>query len=401
MEIISRAQYASQVDFWLGKGVIIVLTGQRRVGKSYILRDFIERHSLDSAANIIFLDKEKREYDSIKTYKDLDAFIGERFKADCHNYILVDEVQEIQAFEKSLRSWRTEERTDIIVTGSNAGMLSGDLATLLAGRYKGIHVQGLSYSEFRVFHGLEDSDETLRKYLEYGGLPGLRDVGLENEEHVWQYLQAILNTVVLKDIIERHDIRNLPFLNNLLRFYADNIGRLNSASSISKFMKHQGEEVSTNVVLSYAAYYEEAFLLDIVHRYDIHGKKLLESNDKVYFGDIGLRNLIAGNNREQDIEKIIENIVYQHLLRIGFKVSVGQLRAGEVDFVCEKPGKRVYVQASYLIGNDATRDREFGNLARIGDNYPKFVISLSPLLEDRDYEGILHISLRKFLRDGI
>lgn len=401
MEIISRKHYASRVDSWLGKGLIIVLTGQRRVGKSYVLKDFAARHSAEPGSNIIYLDKEKKEYADIGTCKELDAFIASRFRRDRRNYILVDEVQEIEAFEKSLRNWRTEEHTDIIVTGSNSDMLSGDLATLLAGRYEEIRIQALSYSEFLVFHGLEDSDAALQKYLEVGGLPGLRDIGLDNGEHVWDYLQSILNTVMLKDVIERHDIRNLPFLNNLVRFYADNIGKLNSASSISKYMKHQGENVSTNVVLAYAGYYAEACLLDIVPRYDIHGKKRLESNGKVYFGDIGLRNLLAGGNREHDIEKIIENVVYQHLVRIGFRVAAGQLRVGEVDFVCEKPGGKAYVQASYLVGSDETRDREFGNLEKIGDNYPKYVVSMSPLLESRDYNGIIHLSLRKFLREGI
>ena len=401
MEIVTRKLYADRVDAWIGKGQIIVLVGQRRVGKSFVLKDFIARHADEADANIIYIDKEKKAFDSIRNHEQLNAYIDGLFKADMHNYILIDEVQDIIGWEHSVRHYRTEDRTDVIITGSNSTMLSGELSSLLGGRYEEILVQGLSYLEFLEFHHLEDSDETLWLYLQHGGLPGLRNIGLENETMVDEYLSGIFNTIMLKDVIERHSIRNIPFLNNLLLFMADSVGKLNSASSIARHMKSQGMDISANVVLIYMTYFSEAYLTHVVGRYDIHGKKLLESNDKCYFGDVGLRNYIVGGERGHDVEKVMENVVFQHLLRQGWSVKVGQLRAGEIDFVCTKPHQKAYVQVAYLITNDETAKREFGSLRLIPDSYPKYVISASPLLKRSDVEGVTHIHIREFLKHGL
>lgn len=401
MQVISRKDYAKRIDAWLGKEQIIVLVGQRRVGKSYVMKDFVARHKDAPNSNIIYIDKEKKAFNFIKNHEHLNAYIDEHFKANQHNYILIDEVQDIEGWEHSVRSYRTEDETDIIITGSNSKMLSGELSTLLGGRYEEIHIQPLSYVEFLEFHELQDRDDALWQYMNLGGLPGLRNIGIENEDMVNEYLSGVFNTIMLKDVIERHTIRNIPFLNNLIAFMADTVGKLSSASSIAKYMKSQGQDVSTNVVLSYMSYFHEAFLTHSVGRYDIHGKKLLESNDKCYFGDVGLRNYIAGGEREKDIEKVMENVVFQHLLRLGYTVKVGQLRAGEIDFVCTKSGQKVYVQVSYLIANDETRQREFGNLKIIPDDYPKYVISASPLLRRSDEDGITHIHIREFLKNGL
>ena len=401
MEILTRKHYADKVDSWIGKGNIIVLVGPRRVGKSSILKDYIKRHSEEEDINVIYVDKEKKAFKNIKTKDDLDNYIESQYLPGKHNCILVDEVQQIEKFEESICSWYTEDNTDVIITGSNSKMLSGDLSTLLAGRYVEIRVHPLTYPEFLMFHNLQDSDESLMKYLNYGGLPGLRQIGLDSDEHVWAYLSSVFNTIMLKDIIERHDIRNVPFLNNLIAFYADTTGKLTSANSISKYMKSQGENISSNLVLLYRRFYEEAYLLNIASRYDIHGKKILESNEKVYWDDLGLRNLKAEGGMDSYIEKVIENAVYKHLCFLGYKVQVGVLGAGEVDFVCTKPGETAYVQATYLMGEQATRDREFGPLEKIRDNHPKYVISVTPFLTSRDENGIKHISLREFLNKGL
>ena len=408
MQIIERKQYSSQIDSWIGKEQIVVLTGQRRVGKSYVMKDFVQRHQHEVDANIIYIDKEKIAFKFITTNDELDEYIEKHFVQGKHNYILIDEVQDIEGWENSVRSYRTEDKTDIIITGSNSKMLSGELSTLLAGRYIEIHIQGLSYTEFMEFHNLSDSDETLWKYLSYGGLPGLKAIGIDNYDMIWEYMSGVFNTIMLKDIIERHKIRNTVFLNNLIAFLADTIGKLNSATSIAKYMKSLGEEISTKVVVDYASYFNEAFLTNSVPRYDIHGKKLLEVTGKTYFGDIGLRNYIVGGERDKDVEKIIENIVYQHLIRLGYNIAVGQLRAGEIDFVCTRSSlgfvttdkRKIYVQVSYIMTNDETRLREFGALQSIPDSYPKYVISATPLIRASDYEGITHLSLRKFLVDG-
>ena len=401
MEILTRQYYADIVDSWIGKGNIIALVGSRRVGKSYILKDFIQRHSRDENSNIIYVDKEKKNFKSIKNKDDLDTWIEERFVPGKHNYILIDDVQEIESFEDSVCSWYSEDDTDVLITGSNSDLLSGELATRLSGRHVEIRVHPLTYMEFLQFHNLHDSDESLMTYLNYGGLPGLRTVGLDNEEQVWAYLASVFNTIMLKDIIERYDIRNIPFLNNLIDFYADTTGKLTSANSISKYMKSQNEKVSSNLILLYRSFYSEAFLIDVVSRYDIHGKKIFESNEKIYWDDIGLRNLKASGGMDSYIEKVIENAVYKQLSFLGYDIKVGVLNAGEVDFVCTKSGQTIYVQASYIIAEDTTREREFGPLEKIRDNYPKYVISATPYLTQRNENGIIHLSLRKFLTEGL
>lgn len=401
MKVITRELYARKVDAWLGREQIIVLVGQRRVGKSYVMKDFIARHSSEPDANIIYIDKEKRMFKYIKNSDDLEAYIDARLVDGKHNYILIDEVQDISEWEKSVRSYRTEANTDIVVTGSNSKMLSSELGTLLSGRCEQIRILPLSYTEFMLFHQLPDDDQTLWKYLNYGGLPGLVNIPLDNEDMVMEYLSGIYSTIMLKDVVERHSIRNLPFLNNLIAFLADTTGKLNSASSVSRYMKSVGQDVSTNVVLSYSSFFTEAYLTDFVERYDIHGKKLLETSGKTYFSDQGMRNYIAGGERDKDIEKVMETVVYQHLVRLGYMVYVGQLRAGEVDFVCMRNGEKAYVQVAWLIDSEATRQREFGTLKMINDSYAKYVISATPLLRSADYDGIRHLHLRQFLRNGL
>ena len=401
MNAILRQSYLDKIEHHLGKDTIIILTGQRRIGKSYILRLFKDKVSKEAGANVIFIDKEKHEFDEIKTYRDLNAYIDERRNKAMKNYILVDEIQDIEEFEKSVRSYYEEPDVEIVVTGSNSKMLSRDLSTLIGGRYKEIYIQALSYEEFMLFHQLSDSDDTLAKYIQFGGLPGLVKMGLD-EQDAREYQLDVYHTVLLKDVIMRNQIRNVPFLENLVRFLADNTGKIISANSIAKYMKSQGDSITSAVIINYMKFLCEAYLIHKVNRYDIHGKKLFESNDKFYFEDNGLRNTLAGGSREGDVEKVIENIIYNHLVRLGYEVTVGQLIAGEIDFVCKKPeGQRVYVQASYIISDEATREREFGNLRAIKDNYPKYVISMTPLVGRQDSNGITHIHLRRFLKEGL
>lgn len=401
MATIIRQAYIDKIEKYLGKETIIVLVGQRRVGKSYMMKTVRDQKASNPDNNIIYIDKEKREFDSIRNYQDLNQYIDEHFVASKHNYILIDEIQDITEFERSIRSFRTEPNTDIIITGSNAKMLSNELSTLIGGRYKEIYIQSLSYEEFLVFHQLPDNDDSLAKYIQYGGLPGLAKIGLE-EDDAREYQMDIFHTVLLKDVIMRNRIRNVPFLENLVRFLADNTGKLISANSIAKYMKSQGESITSTVIINYISFLCEAYILHKVNRFDIYGKRIFETNDKFYFEDNGIRNALAGGTREGDIEKVIENIIYQHLIRLGYQVYVGQLQAGEIDFVCTKPdGQRIYVQASYIIADMATREREFGNLRAINDNYPKYVISMTPLLTRNDDNGITHLHLRKFLKEGL
>ncbi len=401
MKLISRPNYYQKLESVLGKGVLVVLTGQRRVGKSCVMKELMKKKSDSPENNVIYIDKEKTAFDFIVTYKELVQYIDEHIDSSRHNYILIDEVQEIEDFERGLRNYYNEDCVDIIVTGSNSDILSGELATLLSGRYIEILVQGLSYSEFLEFHNLPDNEQSLGKYMNYGGLPGLRAFGLDNPETINDYLQGIYNTILIKDIVNRKNIRNMPFLENLVKYTGDNIGKPISATNIHNYMESRKEDISKNIVLSYLKATSAAYLINEVERYNIPGKRLLETNSKYYFGDVGIRNFVVGGRRVNDIEKILENLVYQHLVRLGYKVNVGVLYNAEIDFVCSRGDDVRYVQVAYLIHDDDTLRREFGNLLQIKDNNQKYVISMTPYMEAGKYEGIRHIDARAFFRDGL
>lgn len=398
MELIARQTYIEHISRYLGKGVMIALTGQRRVGKSYVLRllaDEIKEKHPD--ANIVYINKEKKKFADIRNDTDLSAYLSDKFNNDADNYLLIDEVQDIDGFENTLRSLNADEECQIIVTGSNAKMLSSELSTYLSGRYIDIHIQSLSYKEFLRFHNLEDSAQSLDSYLSYGGLPHLYRLGLENEDMIWEYIQNIYNTIVLKDVIQREGLRNVTLFENLMTFISDNTGQLVSATSLSKYLKAHQVELTPMSAINYLKSAANAYIINKVPRYDIHGKRLLESNDKYYFEDLGLRNLLVGSNRSGDIEKVMENAVYLRLKELGYTLKVGSLPSGEIDFVAEKGGKTIYFQVAYLLMDETTISREFGNLLKIHDNYPKYVVSMDPIVKPNNYEGITHMSLRQFL----
>ena len=398
MNMINRQKYIDHIFRFIDKGMILALTGQRRVGKSYILKQTaIEIQKNNPKANIVYINKEKKKFADIRTDDDLFAYLEGKFADDKDNYLLIDEVQDIEGFENTLRSLNADEECQIIVTGSNAKMLSSELSTYLGGRYIDIHIQSLSYKEFLSFHNLEDSPSSLDKYLSFGGLPHLYRLGLENEDMVWEYIHNIYNTIVLKDVVEREGLRNVTLFENIMSFISDNTGQLVSATSISKYLKSQKIDLTPLTAINYLKSAGNAYIVNKVPRYDIHGKKLLETNDKYYFEDLGLRNSLVGSNRMKDIEKVMENAVYLHLKNLNYKVYIGMLPNGEVDFVAERNGKIVYFQVAYLLTDEKTIEREFGNLSAIKDNYPKYVVSMDPMSISKDYCGITHLSLRRML----
>lgn len=398
MEMILRKIYTDHIFQFIDKGMMIALTGQRRVGKSYILRQIAsEIEKTKRNANIIYINKEKKKYADIKNDSDLSEYLSDKFNEGSDNYLLIDEVQEIKGFENTLRSLNSDEECQIIITGSNAQMLSSELSTYLGGRYIDIHIQSLSYKEFLTFHKLNDSLQSLDKYLSFGGLPHLYRLGLENEDLIWEYMQNIYNTIVLKDVVQREGLRNVTLFENLMSFVSDNIGQLISATSLSKYLKAHQIELTPMSAINYLKAASNAYIINKVPRFDLHGKRLLESNDKYYFEDLGLRNLLVGNNRTTDIEKVMENAVYLHLKNLGYKVKIGALPNGEIDFVAEKSNKTIYIQVAYLLADEKTLKREFGNLLKIQDNYPKYVITMDPIVKPLNYNGITHLSLRQFL----
>lgn len=398
MNIINRPDYTNKVLRLFGKGLIIALTGQRRVGKSFIMKQVINLLSSDDNNNIIYVDKEDERFSGISTHTELTQYVKEHLLTDKTNYLFIDEVQDIKEFELTLRSLHSREACEIVITGSNAKMLSSELSTYLSGRCVENYIQSLDYTEFLEFHQLPDNDQSLISYLTYGGMPQLYRIGLQEKDLVNDYLQNVYNTIILKDIVEREDIRNVPLLKNLVRFVSDNVGKPISATSIVKYLKSQRVDSSIKVIINYLDYLCNAFIIHRVNRYDIHGKRLFEVNDKYYFEDIGIRNSLVQGGLAQSMEKVIENAVYLHLIRLGYNVTVGYLQKAEIDFVAIRGDQTIYVQATYLLSNEETATREFGNLALIKDNFPKYVVSMDNLYSGTNYQGIQHIHMRDFLR---
>lgn len=395
--LIHRKKYSSRIRPFLGKNIIKVLTGQRRVGKSYLLQQIIEEiKATEENHNIIFISMEYEEFRNIKNDTDLFEYLKNRIQSDRSNFLLIDEIQEIEDFENVLRSLHAKNSCDIIITGSNANILSSELSTYLAGRYIEFHIQSLTYDEFLLFHKLENSQQSLMKYLTYGGMPYLVNLPL-NDELAFEYLKNVYSTIVLKDVVQREGIRNIDFLERLIQYCADNTGSLFSANNISKYLKSQQTDISVNVVINYLRALSNAFIINKVSRVDVNGLKKFEVGEKYYFEDIGLRNCKTGFNMQRDIGKLIENAVYLHLRDLQYEVFVGKKDLTEIDFVALKDGKKVYIQAAYLLHDEATQKREIGNLISIQDNFPKYIVSMDELYRESNTDGIKHLNLRDFL----
>jgi len=399
MTVYTRQKYLDKILPFVDKPLIKVLTGQRRVGKSYLLLqiiEYIKTHLNDY--NIIHIDKESTEFDFIKDYTDLDFYVKSQSKGT-KNYVFIDEIQEIKDFQLSIRSLLLQSGFDIYCTGSNAYTLSGDLATTLSGRFIEIRVHSLSYLEYLDFFGLKKTQETLNRFLKYGGMPFLIHLP-DNEKIIYDYLKSIYTTIFFKDIVTRYQIKNANFLTDLTRFIAENCGSIFSASKISQYLKSQQIKTSTEMIINYLSYLESAFFIHRVKRTDIQGKKHFEIGEKLYFDDLGLRHAVIGY-RTSDIGKIIENAVYLHLIIQEWEVTVGFSNTKEIDFVADKNGERIYIQVAYMLQNQDTIDREFNNLLEISDNYRKMVVTMDNLYSGASYKGIEHKNLIDFLTETL
>lgn len=398
INIVNRPLYSDRIRPFIGKDVIKVLTGQRRVGKSCILRQIAEEiNEIEPSANIVFINMEYQDFRFLRTADAMFDYLDGKLQDGKNNFLFVDEVQEVEGFEDVLRSVQAKGQADIFITGSNAKMLSGELATYLSGRYVEFHINSLSYKEFLLFHSLPDDDNALRLYLTYGGMPYLANLPLD-DGMAFEYLRNIYSTIILKDVVAREGIRNVDFLDSLAMYAADNIGNLFSAGNISRYLKSQRVSMSPLVVINYLHALGNAFIINKVGRIDVVGLKKFEIGSKYYFEDLGLRNCRLSFNYARDIGRLMENAVYLHMKRLSYEIYVGCIGHLEVDFVGIKGGRRVYVQVAYMVADDETKRREFGNLKAIADNYPKYVVSLDPLLSSGDVEGIIHMHLREFLK---
>ncbi len=394
-DFFPRKYYLEKLLPFIDKNLIKVVLGQRRVGKSFFLFQIMSYiKSLNPEANFIYINKELIEFDGIKNYLDLAQYVDSQLVENKKNYIFVDEVQDIIEFERALRSWQAENKYDIYITGSNAFLLSGELATFLSGRYITVRMFTLSYVEFLQFHKLDDSNDAFQLYLRFGGLPYLLNLPFEDGA-IFEYLRNIYAAILFKDVVARHEIRNVALLENLVKLLADSTGSVVSAKSISDFLKSQRMSISPSIILNYLNHLEEAFFVTKVSRMEIQGRKRLEIGQKYFFEDIGLRNAMV-NYKQTDIGKMLENMVYLHLCMAGHTVYVGKNFSKEIDFIAEKGGDRIYVQVAYLITDEATKEREFGNLLEIKDNYPKLVVTMDEGA-DGNYLGVKHLHIRDFL----
>jgi len=395
---IARDKYVEKIRTFIGKNVIKVLTGQRRVGKSYILLQLIDEIKNSVAgANVIYINLELEKFRFLKTSKDLYEYVNAELAGNNSlNYLFIDEIQEIADFQNAVRSLLAEQKCDIFITGSNANLLSGELATSLSGRYVNFEIHSLSYKEFQLFHNLNNSQQTLEKYLTFGGLPFLKNLEL-SENQSFEYLKNVYSTILLKDVVAREKIRNVAFLENLVAYLADNVGNLFSALNISKYLKNQQINISTQVVINYLHSLANSFFVHKVVRSDVVGMKIFEIGEKYYFEDLGLRNVISGFNAVKDIAKILENTVFLHLKQSGYKVFVGKIGDKEIDFVGEKNGIKIYVQVSLTMIDEKTKERELGSLLLVQDNYTKYIVTLNDIHIGNDYKGIQCLNLKEFL----
>ena len=395
MKYTSRPLYFEQIKPYINDRLIKVITGQRRVGKSFVLNQIKDEIlALDSTANIIFINKEDFAFDGMKNHEDLMEYLKPAIESKIKTYLFIDEIQEIETFEKAIRSLILTDQFDIYCSGSNSSLLSGELATQLAGCYIQIRIHSLNYPEFLQFHHCEDSTESFLDYLQFGGMPHLINLK-KSKEVYYEYLRNVYDSIVLRDVVTRYGLRNVTMLQNLNRFLADNVGSLFSATSISSFLKSQKMNIQPKSIIEYIEMLQSVYFIDGVKRADIQGKKLFEVGEKYFFEDIGMRNALIPF-KLQDINKLLENVVYHHLKTMQFHVQIGQLGKKEIDFIATKNDLTYYIQVTYLLLDESTIQREFGNLESIRDNFPKLVISMDELPQSNS-KGIEHWNIRQFL----
>ena len=394
----NRDLYLQKLLAFKDKSLVKVISGVRRCGKSSLL-DLLEQHLLHDGVSqdaIIRINFESLNFDEIKTYSQLHEYVKARIKPNGMTYILLDEVQMIESWERAVNSLRLINTADIYVTGSNAYLLSSEISTLLSGRYVEIKMLPLSFKEFIDFNNLEaaDAETAFGRYLEFGGFPGISEL-MDNTATISPYLDGIYNTIIMRDVVQRNAVRDPALLDNIVRFLSGNIGNMVSAKKISDYLTSAGRKTSSETVENYMKMLENAFIFYRIGRYDIKGKQRLKTQGKYYIVDTGIRNELSGE-RGQDYGSILENIVYLELLRRGYTISIGRFNNLEIDFVASKPNELVYVQVTATMMDEVTRDRELEPLRQIPDNYRKIVLSMDRIAF-KDYEGITNEYLLDFL----
>lgn len=397
--MIKRELYLNQIRRLIDKDPIKIITGVRRSGKTYLLKSTQEelKNRGISAENIFLISFESMKYNKIENFKQLDEYIIDLTKnVKGKIYFLFDEIQNVENWEKSINAYRVDLDCDIYITGSNSELLSGEMATLISGRYYQINIYPFSFVEFLQYknemektedYNLEDA---FKEYIEYGGMPPIQQVAAEDK---YSYLGDIYNTILLKDIVTRHNIRNTDMLNRILNYVIMNIGKNFSATNIAKYMKHEKRRIAKDTILDYLLYSKNACFIHQAPREDIKGKKVLQHNEKYFLVDHGFYQAKYGDI--ENIGSVLENIVYIELLRRGYDVKIGIINDKEIDFICKKDKEKIYIQVTYLLKGDETIEREFSGLSQINDNFDKYVLSMDKL--DFSGNGIKHRNIIDFL----
>jgi len=397
--MIERKRYIEKIIPFIEKPIIKVITGIRRCGKSTLLKQIIQllKNRNVTSEQIIHINMELMEFDSLKNYRDLYTYIRERqTKTNLKYYVFIDEVQEVEDWEKAINSLLAEEKSDIYISGSNARLLSSELATLLSGRYIEFKIYSLVFSEFLAFsHNYDfDNEKQFNQFLKLGGFPGLHHMELDDTV-IRQYLQSIYNSVLLKDVIVRNNIRDAAMLDVISKYLIDNSGKITSAKSISDFMKSQKRKVSVDTVLNYIRFSCDALLFEKVERYDLKGKRLLETYEKYYMSDIGLRFATLGYTPES-ISAQLENIVYLELKSRDYSITIGKIDDLEIDFIASKGNEKIYIQVCTQLTNNKVIEREYRSLEMVKDSFPKYVLSLDQGFET-SRNGIKWMNIVDFL----
>lgn len=398
--MIKRNLYIDRIRPFFGTDLIKVMTGIRRCGKSVML-ELIRQELVESGVDpsqFISINFEDMNYAHLQTARALHDEITKRAATiNGKVYLFFDEIQEVKDWEKCINSFRVALDCDIYITGSNARLLSGELATYLGGRYVEFVIYPFSFAEFlELYHTVAPNErvqQCFQKYLLAGGMPYLANIRYADEPSK-QYLHDLFNSVQLKDIVKRNKIRDVDLLERIIAYVMANVGTPFSATSLAKFLKNEQRTVAPETILNYIKYCCDAYLFYQVKREDLQGKQILASNEKYYIADHGIREAVFGGNM-RDINLILENIIYMELLRRGYAVTVGRAGDKEIDFVCSKRGEKLYVQVTYLLASDETVAREFGAYDTIRDNFPKYVVSLDEFNMSRN--GIRHQNIRDFL----
>lgn len=395
-----RDLYLNQLIPFKDKPLIKVITGIRRCGKSTLL-SLYEQYLLSSGVqqeHIIRMNFESFQFDDITEYKTLHAYLMKKLQStSIKHYILLDEVQQVSQWEKTINSLMVDANVDLYITGSNAYLLSSELSTLLSGRYVEIKMQPLSFKEFMDFteenFPLKPRD-AFDEYLKLGGLPTIIEL-MEHPETIGPFLEGVYNTVLMKDVIERNSVRDAALLESVLKYVAANVGSIVSTKKISDYLTSSGRKATSETIDNYLKMLESAFIIYKANRYDLKGKMYLKTLEKYYIVDIGIRNQLTGM-RNTDFGHILENIVFLELIRRGYSVSIGKIGTLEVDFVATKPNEKLYFQVSATILDETTRERELRPLQAITDNYPKFILTMDQTPYD-DYAGIKVKNIVDFL----